>query len=114
MIVELCYLFYQVAVTLGKGHEKKVKKIILPKPKAAPGSSESSSESSSDGIKMKVACDDGITLKVMVGDITKMPVDAIVNAANDRLKHTGGVALAISKAGMYSTCRTIECIEWNV
>ena len=32
------------------------------------------------------------------GDITKLPADAIVNAANDRLEHGGGIAKAISTA----------------
>jgi glutamate racemase len=39
------------------------------------------------------------TLVAVNGDITHMPVTAIVNAANESLSHGGGVALAISMAG---------------
>lgn len=39
------------------------------------------------------------TLVAVEGDITSMPVDAIVNAANVHLRHGGGVAQAISNAG---------------
>lgn len=39
------------------------------------------------------------TVCAVVGDITTMPVDAIVNAANVELTHGGGVALAIARAG---------------
>jgi O-acetyl-ADP-ribose deacetylase len=38
-------------------------------------------------------------LEVMAADVTKLEVDAIANAANTELKHGGGVAGAISRAG---------------
>jgi O-acetyl-ADP-ribose deacetylase (regulator of RNase III) len=38
-------------------------------------------------------------LEVVDGDITKLQVDAIANAANTRLLHGGGVAAAIARAG---------------
>jgi O-acetyl-ADP-ribose deacetylase len=38
-------------------------------------------------------------LEVMQADVTALEVDAIANAANTRLKHGGGVAGAISRAG---------------
>ena len=39
------------------------------------------------------------TLRLVQGDITERDVDAIVNAANSRLQHGGGVAGAIVKKG---------------
>ncbi|MFN2616615.1 MAG: macro domain-containing protein [Thermoleophilaceae bacterium] len=38
-------------------------------------------------------------LEVIDGDVTKLEVDAIANAANTELRHGGGVAAAISRAG---------------
>jgi O-acetyl-ADP-ribose deacetylase len=38
-------------------------------------------------------------LEVIDGDVTKLEVDAIANAANTQLEHGGGVAAAISRAG---------------
>jgi O-acetyl-ADP-ribose deacetylase (regulator of RNase III) len=38
-------------------------------------------------------------LEVVNGDVTQLEVDAIANAANTELKHGGGVAAAISRAG---------------
>ncbi|HIP25228.1 MAG TPA: [protein ADP-ribosylglutamate] hydrolase [Archaeoglobus profundus] len=40
----------------------------------------------------------GLKFKIARGDITKYPAEAIVNAANKYLEHSGGVALAIAKA----------------
>jgi O-acetyl-ADP-ribose deacetylase (regulator of RNase III) len=38
-------------------------------------------------------------LEVIAADVTKLEVDAIANAANTQLRHGGGVAGAISRAG---------------
>ena len=40
-----------------------------------------------------------VELEVLQADVTKLEVDAIANAANTQLRHGGGVAGAISRAG---------------
>ncbi|KAM7380822.1 hypothetical protein PAMP_004094 [Pampus punctatissimus] len=41
----------------------------------------------------------GVRVSVWKGDLTNFPVAAVVNAANTRLQHCGGLALALSMAG---------------
>src|SRR5437899_1025404 len=40
-----------------------------------------------------------IEIEVRQADVTKLELDAITNAANTELRHGGGVAAAISRAG---------------
>jgi len=50
------------------------------------------------------------TVQIIQGDITVEEVDAMVNAANERLQHDGGVAWAISKKG--GSAIQMESDEW--
>ena len=41
----------------------------------------------------------GTNVVVVEGDVTRQPVEAVVNAANERLQHNDGVATAIVRTG---------------
>ncbi|CAG2230042.1 PARP10_14_15 [Mytilus edulis] len=61
------------------------------------------------GITLEFVTNEGLFVKVYKKPITKLNVDAIVNAANDTLGNYGGVADVISKAAGYDMER--ECKE---
>ncbi|MGD2143553.1 MAG: macro domain-containing protein [Anaerolineae bacterium] len=58
---------------------------------------------------MQVQINDAI-LELVEGDITQLSTDAIVNAANQRLAHGGGVAAVIAQAGGRAIQK--ESSEW--
>ncbi|MCD6577102.1 MAG: macro domain-containing protein [Anaerolineaceae bacterium] len=49
--------------------------------------------------KRRTTFPSGITLEILLGDITRIDTDVIVNAANKHLSHGGGVAAAIVRRG---------------
>ena len=58
-------------------------------------------QTGSDGNELKrVTHPSGVVVRVIVGDMTSHPVDAIVNAANGNLDHVGGLAKDIVDKGI--------------
>jgi len=60
---------------------------------------------------MEIDFPDGKKLRLLIGDITKLRVDAIVNAANSGLRGGGGVDGAIHRAGGSSLMRELDAIR---
>lgn len=51
-------------------------------------------------------------IELVQGDITELDTDAIVNAANSKLQHGGGVAWAIANKGGYSIQRESDKLKF--
>jgi O-acetyl-ADP-ribose deacetylase (regulator of RNase III) len=51
-------------------------------------------------------------MEIILGDITKINSDSIVNAANTELKHSGGVAVAIASTGGEIIQKESDEIGW--
>ncbi|XP_053143016.1 protein mono-ADP-ribosyltransferase PARP14 [Hemicordylus capensis] len=60
-------------------------------------------------IKLK----DGIAVEVHMGDLTCYPVDVVVNASNEELKHIGGLADALSKAAGPQLQQECDDLVWR-
>jgi len=52
----------------------------------------------------------GKKIRLVVGDIAKLPADAIVNAANSRLQPGAGVAGAIAREGIITAAACVVLI----
>jgi O-acetyl-ADP-ribose deacetylase (regulator of RNase III) len=60
---------------------------------------------------MEINFPNGKKLRLLIGDITKIRVDAMVNAANEALAGGGGVDGAIHRAGGPSIMRELDTIR---
>ncbi|RXN29689.1 poly [ADP-ribose] polymerase 14-like protein [Labeo rohita] len=62
-------------------------------------------------VSCEVRMPGGVTVTVRKADICKLQVDAVVNAANEDLKHIGGLALALLQAA--GPCLQQDCDQYT-